>query len=408
MDLELRAIREEEMPALLRTSSVAFGEASVAGDDEYSTQLLTADRCLAVFDGDAIVGTAGAHSFRLTVPGGAPVDAAGVSIVGVLPTHRRRGLLRRMMVEQLDDVARRGEAVALLTSSESSIYERFGYGVGTFSTRFELASEHATLAASPSAPGRVRLVEGDAAVAASRAVYDVVVASRVGEVGRTEGWWRHVYFPPSRTGKGVEFFTVVHDRPDGVPDAVARYAVDEHATHGIAMNTLRVLEIHAADAEAEAALWDFLFGIDLVGEVQGVDRPVDDPLRWRLPDPRRMRVGQLRDHLWVRVVDVAAALGARVYAIDDAIVIDVVDPFRSANNGRWRIDGGPDGATCTSTDADPDLTLGAPDLGALYLGGVAPSTLAAAGRIAPHTEGALRRADRFFPVLPAPRCTTHF
>jgi predicted acetyltransferase len=407
MDLELRAVREDEKPALLRASGVAFGMTSAPVDDDYSTDLIPSDRCLAVFDGDAIVATAGAHSFRVTVPGGAPVEAAGVSIVGVHPTHRRRGLLRRMMDEQLDDVARRGEPLALLTASEASIYERFGYGIGTFSTGFELASEHATFATPPPAAGAVRLVEGEAAVSASQAVYDVAAAGRVGEVARTEEWWRHVYCPPS--GKdGVKFFTAVHEGPDGRPDAFARYSVDGHEADGLAANTLRVLEVHGTHADAEAAVWEFLFGIDLVATVRAGGRPVDDPLRWRLPDPRRMRVGRLRDHLWVRVVDVAAALGARTYGVDDALVLDLVDPFRPANDGRWRVEGGTDGAVCARTDAEPDLHLGAPDLGALYLGGVAASTLANAGRVTEQTPGALPRADRFFGVQPLPWCTTHF
>jgi predicted acetyltransferase len=407
MDLELRTIRDDEFAAFLRASSAAFGMSSDAGDDDYSVQLLPPDRAIAVFDEGAIVATAAAHTFRITVPGGARVDAAGVSSVGVLPTHRRRGLLRRMMGEQLDDVTRRGEPLALLTASEASIYERFGYGIGTFSTRFELASEHARLATPPSAPGRVRIVEGDAAVAASKAVYDVAAATRVGEVSRTEEWWHHAHFPASFE-RGAKSFTAVHVAPDGTPDAVARYAVDQRTSDGLAASTLRVLEMHATGAEAEAALWEYLFGIDLVAEIDAIDRPVDDPLRWRLPDPRRMRVGQLRDHVWVRVLDVATALSARTYGSDDALVLELVDEFRPAQSGRWRIEGGPGGATCAVTGADPDLRLTATELGALYLGGVAASTLAEAGRVTEQTSGALRRADRFFGVQPLPRCTTHF
>jgi predicted acetyltransferase len=142
--------------------------------------------------------------------------------------------------------------------------------------------------------------------------------------------------------------------------------------------------------------------------VVAADRPVDEPLRWRLPDARRLRVRELRDHLWVRVVDVAAALGARTYGTEDALVVELVDDFRPANSGRWRIEGATDGADCTPTDAEPDLTLGAPDLGAIYLGGVRVSTLAAAGRVREHTNGAVGRADAFFAEHPSPWCTTHF
>jgi predicted acetyltransferase len=410
MDLELRTVRDDEMGDLVEAAGVAFGQLEWRDDLEFPIHLLTPERSLAVFEDGDIVANAGAFSFQLTVPGGAPVEVAGVTIVGVRPTHRRRGLLRWMMDEQLDDVARRGEPLAVLTASEASIYERFGYGIATISAKWELASEHAALAAAPTPSGSVRLVTGDAAIAAATTVYDAVAASRVGELGRPPAWWDRVFSPRSESTdpSRKRFFTAVHERSDGSPDAFARYAVDEHWPDGLPSNVLRVLEIQAIDAEAEAALWDYLFSIDLVGTIRAVDRPVDDPLRWQIPDPRRMRVGQVRDHLWVRIVDIAAALGARTYGDDDALTIEVVDGFRPANSGRWRVDGGPDGGTCAPTDAAPDLVVGAPDLGALYLGGIAASTLAAARRVEPRTDGALRRADRFFGVQPSPRCTTHF
>jgi predicted acetyltransferase len=200
----------------------------------------------------------------------------------------------------------------------------------------------------------------------------------------------------------------VHDGSDGTPDAFARYVIDADWPDAVAAGTLRVLEIQAVDADAEAAMWAFLFGIDLIGTITAGERPVDDPLRWRLPDPRRLRVRQIRDHLWVRVLDVAAALGARTYGTDDALVLELVDDFRPELSGGWLVDGGPDGATCTRTDRAPDLTLTAADLGALFLGGVPASTLAAAGRVRELTTGAVERADRAFLVHPAPWCTTHF
>jgi len=403
MGLELRTVRDEELGGFLRAVSTGFGMVSPAEDDEYSVHLLPAERCLAVHDDDAVVATAGAFPFRLTVPGGAQVAVAAVTVVTVQPTHRRQGLLRQMMDEQLDDVARRGESLAALTASEASIYERFGYGIATFTTRWELASEYADTGAP--ADGSVRLVEGDAAGEAARAVYDAAAATRTGEIERPPEWWSPIF---NRGKRGPRFFTAVHTSRDGHPDAFARYALDQCWPDGVPEMTLRVIEMQAVDADAEAALWSYLFGIDLVGTVQAVDRPVDDPLRWRLADPRRLRVREMRDHLWVRIVDVAGALAARTYGTEDGLVIELVDAFRPANSGRWHIDGGPDGAACAPTSIEADLTLSAPDLGALYLGGVAPSTLAAAGRITARSDGALRRADRFFVAHPSPWCTTHF
>jgi predicted acetyltransferase len=311
-----------------------------------------------------------------------------------------------MMDEQLDDVARRGEALACLTASEASIYERFGYGTATHSTRWELASEYATLRAPASARGAVHLVAGEAAAAAAHAVYERIAPARTGELERPAEWWTPIFRSGARGAR--RFFTAVHDDADGRPDAFARYALDAAWRDGVPDSTLRVKELQAVDADAEATMWAYLFGIDLVATVVAVDRPVDDPLRWRLPDARRLRVRELRDHLWVRVVDVAAAMSARTYGVDDALVVELTDDLRPANSGRWLIDGGADGATCTRTDRAPDVALGAAELGAIYLGGVPVSTLAAAGRVREHSSDAATRADRFFLAHPSPWCTTHF
>jgi predicted acetyltransferase len=405
MDLELRTVRDDELLTFFGGVQTGFGRTTHDENDEYPAHLLTAERSLAARDGDTVVGTAAAYGFELTVPGGAQLPMAGVCMVTVHPTHRRRGVLRQMMDAQLDDVAQRGEPLAGLTASEASIYERFGYGTATFTTRWELESDYARLHHAPTSDGRVRMVKGDAASSAAHDVYSRIARSRVGELARPEAWWPRLFTPTTR---GERFFTAVHDGPGGAPDAFARYVIDADWPDGVAASTLRVLEIQAVDAEAEAAMWSYLFGIDLIGTVTAAERPVDDPLRWRLPDARRLRVRQLRDHLWLRVLDLGAAFGARTYETEEALVVELHDAFRPDNSGCWLIDGGPEGATCTRTDRAADLSLSAADLGALYLGGVPASTLAAAGRVRELTTGAVARADHFLLVHPSPWCTTHF
>ena len=406
MDLEPKPIRDDELMEFFGAVQTGFGRTVLDEDDEYPGHLITTDRSFAVRDGDTIVSTASSYAFALTVPGGARLPMAAVSMVTVHPTHRRRGVLRSVMDAQLDDVARRDEPLAGLTASEASIYERFGYGTATQTTNWDLESEYARLHHPHTGDGgRVRLVDADGAAAAAHEVYSRIAPGRVGELSRPGDWWPRLFAPRSR---GPRFFTAVHEGPDHEPDAFARYALDNHWPDGVAADVLRVLELQAVDADAEAAMWNYLFGIDLVGTIKAVDRPVDDPLRWRLPDSRRMRVRQLRDHLWVRIVDVAAALGARTYGADDALVLELVDDFRPEHSGTWLLDGGPDGATCTRTDRSADLALTASDLGALYLGGVPVSTLAAAGRVHELTTGAIARGDLFFLTHPSPWCTTHF
>ena len=307
--------------------------------------------------------TAGAFSFELTVPGGAQVPMAGVTVVSVHPTHRRRGLLRRMMDEQLDDVARRGEPLAALTASETSIYGRFGYGLATFTTRWQLASEYASTATvhRRRRPGATRR-PATRRVAAARAD----LRRRRGRTRAASSNDRRAWWPPIFAAREDRAPTLLHRgarrRRTDAPTASRATRLDPAlAGRRARLEPLRVIELQADRRRRR-------------------DRAVDVPLRRRprrrrsspstdrstsrcagdCADPRRLRVRQLTDHLWVRVVDVAAALSARTYAVDDALVVELVDAFRPANSGRWLIDGDPDGATCARTDRDADLALVAP------------------------------------------------
>ncbi|HEY7106223.1 MAG TPA: GNAT family N-acetyltransferase [Acidimicrobiia bacterium] len=408
MDITLRAVTVDEMIGFHRAVATAFG--TIGSDDEVTEWGvgLEPERTIAAFDGDSIVGTAGAFTFELTVPGGALVPTAGVTVVGVHPTHRRRGLLRRMMDAQLDDVAARGEPLAVLTASESAIYSRFGYGLATFAARWTLRTEGTVLASPSRAVGRVRLLDAKEALAVVPALYDAARKRQVGEVTRSAEVWQHD-LGDRPGGKGPrKVFTAVHESVDGRADGFARYAVREDWSDGIAQHMLEVIDLYALDDEVEAALWQFLLDIDLVARITAHRRPLDEPLRWRLEDPRRMVTGTVIDHLWVRVLDPARGLAARTYAGDDRIVLDLHDAFRPANDGRWSITPTPDGAAVQRTDADADLVLSAADLGSLYLGGVSATTLARAGRVVALTEGALARADRLFGVSPLPWCRTEF
>ncbi|HEX9506489.1 MAG TPA: GNAT family N-acetyltransferase, partial [Acidimicrobiia bacterium] len=236
MDLELRPIVDDEFPAFNRAVATAFGVIPTEEELESWQGSLAAERTLAGFDEGRIVATAGAYTFRLTVPGGAQVPTAGITVVGVHPTHRRRGLLARMMDEQLRDVASRGEHLAVLTASESSIYGRFGYGLATFSTWWQLATAHAGLADSPTSGGRIRLADRDTGPAIAQAVFEAARADRVGEVTRDPRYWERVYReqrgPASPDSDGKPFFTAVHEDAGGRPDAFARYRIIDDWAHG--------------------------------------------------------------------------------------------------------------------------------------------------------------------------------
>jgi predicted acetyltransferase len=409
MDLEIRAITDDEFPAFGRTIEGAFGNQPTDEELDGWRSVTELARTLAVFDEDRIVATAGAFTLDLTVPGGATVAAAGVTAVGVRTSHRRRGLLRAMMERQLDDVAARHEPIAILTASESLIYNRFGYGLATSQASIVVDTGHSAFTRPLDDPGRMRMLDGDEAWPVASAIHERARLALPGDISRSPAWW-------ARTAKDADYahphtgklFWAVHRSAAGVDDGFVTYRVKISWSEGLPDYEVSVVDLIAESPTAEAALWRFVLDIDLATRVTAWSRPVEEPLRWRLADPRRLRTTSVRDDLWVRFLDVAGALAARRYGADGSLVVELVDGFRPQLGGRYRLDAGSDGATCERTTDRPDLTMGEADLAASYLGNPRFTLLARAGRVEEHTPGALRRADRLFATDTVPFCRTAF
>ena len=409
MDYEIRRITTEEFPRFGRSLASVFGES--VSDEELAEwlKLTDLDRTVAVFDGDAIVGTADSFAFQLTVPGLQTLPVAGVSAVSVLPTHRRQGLLTSMMRYQLEDVGKRGEPLAILLASESIIYGRFGYGLSTTQASYRIDPRHAAFAIGPEQRGRVRIVDRDAAARILPAVYDRYRLVQPGAVTRSAEWWeRHMSDPASRRQGASERYYVVYENESGEPDGYATYRIKEKWKHGFPQNRLILTQLIATDSASRAALWQFCLGVDLVATVEADNFPVEEPLRWMLKDPRRFRLTGAGDFLWVRLVDICAGLAGRRYSTEGRITFEVVDPFFPDNSGRYLLEGDPDGATCRRTTDAADIALRVADLGAIYFGGVGLTTLARAGRVREETRGALKRADAMFACEPQAWCCTGF
>jgi predicted acetyltransferase len=426
MPFEIRGITPDEYLHFWNTIHIPFGERPSDTSFENWRSASEFDRALAVtdsLDANRMVATAGAYSLELTLPGGAFVPAAGVTWVGVLPTHRRRGLLTALMRRQLDDVAAHGESLAILTASESSIYSRFGYGQATLAALWEIERQHAAFSSrTPAAPGgeaapepsgRVRLMEHEEALGVLPALYDRVRRLQPGAVSRSQGYWIATLHGPYETvsGFGPRFY-VSYISAAGEVDGASHYRIKPNWDQGFPASTVEVNEILAVSPTAYSELWRYLLSLDLVQTIRVVRRPVDEPVRWLLADPRRLRLARLTDDLWVRLLDVEAALGARGYRTHDRLSFDVADGFRPQVAGRYVLTTGPDGAECrriaAGTDTHADLTLDISDLGSTYLGGVSFSTLARAGRVIEETPGALARADLLFSTDRAPYCGTPF
>lgn len=411
-DLEVRAATEKEWPAFLETVRIAFGGLPAPGDEVPEKRAWPLSRSLAVFDGPVAAGCAAAFEFDLTLPGLTSAPAAGVTWVGVRPTHRRRGILTALMTHQLADAHERGEALAVLLASESVIYGRFGYGLATTQVDYELDRPHARWAPGVPEPcGQVRLVtDADEVQRRLPEVHERVRRNQPGDVSRTDGWWKG-FFAGGKGGSsfGPRFHAFYEDE-NGVTQGYAYYRVRSAVDRPMDTDwTVLVQGLGALTLDAYVALWRFVCDVDLSGKVVAGLRPPDEPLRHLLADPRRLQAPRSIDFLWCRTVDVGAALAARRYAVEGSIVVEVVDPVCPWNEGRWRLEGGPAGATCVRGDeASADLTLSATELGAAYLGGTRLAALAAAGRVDEHTAGAVARADVMLAEARAPWCQTSF
>jgi predicted acetyltransferase len=403
MAIEIRPCAPGELKLGLRAIWHYFG--AEPGDEQMERfgRILPEERVHVVLDDGEAVGGAGAFPFELTVPGGR-VAAAGVTTVAVLPTHRRRGILTQLMRAQLDAAHERGEPVAYLWASEDTIYGRYGYGMASMTGEIDVPRERTSFHGAQEPEGRLRLVGHEEALTAFPHIYDRVRAENAGMFSRTRDWWevRRLYDAPERRGGGGELMRVLLEL-DGRP---AAYAVYRHHVSLEAGQTATTVNVHEALGDSPAAMrsiWRYLLDIDWIARIKAGLLPLDHPLFFLLLEPRRMRLS-LRDGIWVRLVDVEAALAARSYRASEPVVLEVADGFCGWNEGRYRI--APDGVARTGEEADVRLDVSA--LGSVYLGGYTLAELARALRADELRAGGLARADALFATDRLPWCPEIF
>jgi predicted acetyltransferase len=397
MGIELRTATPDDAPAMFRADGTAFGFTYDEAEIEPLLAIMDLDRFLLAIDGDRIVGITGSYGFDVTLPGGATVPAAGVTWVSVQATHRRQGLLRRMFEVQHRDIDARGEPVAMLTASEGSIYERFGYGVASHWRLAVIDRRVATIRPElRPASGSVQYLDPDEALPHVVDVWDRYRRTRAGEISRAPAWQR-LLLQRRRSASGEQSagFHLRH------ADGYASYRVTQASNEGLPAHEVEVSEFIACTPEAHLALWTTLLDLDLVGPITTRRLPLDDPLPYLVTNGRAVRTQTINDFLWVCPRDVPAAFGARTYGTADRIVVE-------ADGGRWAIDGSPDGAACRKVRSRADLTTTTAGLGALLLGGVRPSVLAAGRRLEACDRDVLRRADAFFAGDRLPFCSSGF
>lgn len=406
-----------EIPAWASTMAVAFHRDAADPEVVRRHALLRSvwdpDRAWGARDRDRWVATLRTEPRTLTVPGSGdgtsviPVDA--VTNVTVAATHHRRGLMSAMLGASLQAARERGDAVSILIAAEWPIYGRFGYAPATLAAEYTLrrARPGATV---PGDLGRVRTVDRAEFRAVAPAVFDAARRRNPGQIDRDHGWFDRVLgLESTDSSPSAPANLLVHDGDDG-PDGILGWDPGESFGLVPPFGHLRASWLSAATDTAYRDLWAYLGAIDLVEEIRLTERPVDEPARWLLPDARTLVTSAQYDFLWVRLLDVPAALSARRYACSGELVLEVTDDDTGGSAaGRYHLRADADGAAaCTPTDAAPDLTLPQRALASTYLGGFTLDALSVTGAVTEHRKRARARFDAMFASARAPWCATWF
>lgn len=405
MDFDIRPCASAaEVSQAIGPIGYYFGRTQ-AGDDQARrfARVLPVGRVYAAWEDGRAVGGLAALPLDLTVPGGT-VPAAGITAAGVLPTHRRRGLLRAMMRALLDACRRDGEPVAYLWASEDTIYGRFGFGLASFAAEIDLPRERSAFHAHLGPAGNVRIVPLDAAEQYLAPVYDRVASTTPGMFARSSPWWqdRILADPEWLRGRAGELQCAVIEDEDR-PAAYALYRLNWALERGLQAGSVGVVEAVGGSPATTAAIWRYLLDIDWLARCRAGLLPVDHPLLLLAAEPRRLGF-TLRDGVWVRLLDAKAALSARSYCDRGSVAVAVTDEFCPWNAGTWRIGA----AGVEQTGEAPDLRCGVGALGSVYLGGFTWAQLVRALRVEEVAAGAAARADAIFHTETAPWCPEVF
>ncbi|MGW3202636.1 GNAT family N-acetyltransferase [Streptomyces sp. NPDC001135] len=410
---DVRIVTEVEFEDWLRAHAVGFLRPPALTPEQIDARRAQFEpgRLLGAFDDGRCVATFRSFDQELTAVGGAPVAADAITNVSVSPTHRRRGLLSRMMARDLPAAKERGDVLATLISAEYPIYGRYGFGPATWSNQWIIEVPRAGLDPRWSGPddgGRIDLVDGEDVRKLGPELYERFRRLQPGAVSRDELWWQVNTGAVRFHDDWTEPFYAVYRSAHGEVEGLVAYRSDETWTGKQPDQTAGVRGLVATSAAAERALWHFLCSIDWITKVDSGYRGPDDLLPRYLPDPRAARITSHADWLWIRILDVVRALEARTYDRVGTVVLEVVDGDGLAG-GRFRLEVSPEGASCTPASTESaDLTLDVGELASLWLGGESLLRLAALGRVQEEREGAARKADALFRSSGRPWCPDIF
>ncbi|MFJ8538686.1 GNAT family N-acetyltransferase [Streptomyces sp. NPDC093591] len=413
--IDVRPIAEADIPDWIRALNTGFLRTPDVAETEIAdrSSYIVPARTLGAFDAGRCVATFRSFAQEITAVGGAPVPADAISNVTVTPTHRRRGLLTRMMAHDLAAAKERGDVVATLIAAEYPIYGRYGFGPATWTAQWTIDVPRTGLDprwAGPEDGGRIDIVDGADVRKIGPELYERVRRAQPGAVDRDERWWL-VNTGVLRLDRSpwTEPFFAAYRSAGGEVQGLVSYTADDHWSEGKKqpLNTAGVNWLIAASPDAERALWRYLCSIDWIMKVKSGWRAPDDLLPFFLPDPRAAGVTSQADWLWVRILDVVRALEARTYEGQGALVLEVVDAG-GLTGGRYRLEASAEGSSCTPTKDAAELTLDIADLGRLWLGDESVVRLVALGLVREERAGAAREADALLRTSRRPWCPDMF
>ncbi|MCA9189816.1 MAG: GNAT family N-acetyltransferase [Pirellulaceae bacterium] len=404
MTIEYDRLADAELDGFVECFCTALGFRLTGKQREAFDQFVERDRMRVLRDQGQVVGTLGAHSLKMVVPGGT-CNVAGTTLVGVLPTHRRRGLLRKFIEHHLSEVHALGEPLAALWASEGSIYGQFGYGLATERTAWKIPRTFAALHEGKGNAGECRLVDADEAFAEFPQIHDSQRDCRPGFLYRRAAWWSNRILSESHPAFGDVALRRILYSIDGSPSGYAIYHTSRQDSEGGLQ--LHVREVCARDEDSERSIWQCLTSVDLVESIHCWNLPADHPLRWWLKDVQKSS-RTIAAGMWLRIISVETALTARHYRGRGRLVLEVHDEQCPWNCGRFQLEVHEDGtAECTRTSDSPDIVVPISALSSVYLGNFSWEDQRRCGAVSGAPDR-VQLADAIFSWEPAAWCPERF
>lgn len=405
--IRVRYATDDDLEAVYENQARVYGVTVDPGDVEAWKRRIQPDHILVAEDVSDpqhpfLVGTSLYYGLRLTVPGGATLEACWLAMIAVAATHQGRGIWQRISLQGFGILQERGYSILCGVPTQPTVYEILGAGVASYARKYVIEPRFTEMRAKPDR-NRAREVDASQAAYHLPQIYDRWCAITAGALSRDSAWWAdYLEDRVTQRENGSELNFIIH------PDGFLTYRVIGASPHAFRrpFGSVRVQDFCPVTEEAHSELLATLVGLKMFENVE-IEVPVDDPLPLKLKDQLATRTTGVCDFLWMRIMDVPDVLGARAYSADVDVVLQITDPLVAAG-GRFLLQTRDGVGKCTPHDGPPDVEMGLGELGTIYMGAHRASELHRADRITELNSGAARKLDAAFGTERAPYCGTLF